>query len=184
MESEKILQEAVNSIRAAGVVAYPTEGVYGLGCDPHIEAALQRIIDIKGRDSHKGFIVVASTQEQLSEFIAPVQDDWQIQFDHVWPGPVTFVVPAAEDINVLLSGYRETIAVRVSDHPVVRRLCELYGGALVSTSANRSGNQAYRTADDVRAEFGEAIDIVVDDQLGDLVTSTKIIDVRTGMRLR
>lgn len=184
MESQSTLQQAIGAVRAGGVIAYPTEGVYGLGCDPHNEAALQRIIDIKGRDSHKGFIVVASTQEQLSEFIAPVETDWQRQFDEVWPGPVTFVVPAAEGIDALLSGYRDTIAVRVSKHPVVRQLCELCEGALVSTSANRSGNKAFLNAADVRAEFGDAIDVVIDDELGGLAESTIIVDVRSGVRLR
>ena len=184
MENHSILQKAISVVRAGGVIAYPTEGVYGLGCDPHNEAALQRIIDIKGRDSHKGFIVVASTQHQLSEFIAPVPANWQMQFDKVWPGPVTFIVPAAEGICELLSGYRNTVAVRVSNHPVVRQLCELLGGPLVSTSANRSGCEAFRNAADVRAEFGDAIDVVIDDELGGLATSTRIIDVRTGGRLR
>lgn len=184
LESESTLQKAVDALRTGGVVAYPTEGVYGLGCDPHNNDALQRILALKGRDSHKGFILVASTQKQLDEFIAPVEANWQQQFDLAWPGPVTFIVPATENISTLLSGYRDTIAVRVSNHPVVRQLCEHSNCALVSTSANRSGSQALCCAANVRAEFGDAIDVVIDDELGGLATSTRIIDVRTGVRLR
>jgi len=184
VEHETLHQNAVNAVRAGGVIAYPTEGVYGLGCDPHNETALQRIIDIKGRDSHKGFILVASTQAQLQNYIAPVQTDWQIQFDTFWPGPVTFIVPAAAGIGALLSGYRNTIAVRVSDHPVVRQLCDQFNDALVSTSANRSGKDALRCAADVAEQFGDLIDVIIDGKLGELTSPTRIIDVRTGARLR
>lgn len=171
-------------MRAGGVIAYPTEGVYGLGCDPHNQAALQRIIDLKGRDSHKGFIIVASSQDQLARFMAPVQAAWQTQFDQAWPGPVTFIVPAIDGISGLLSGYRDSMAVRVSNHPIVRDLCTLYDGALVSTSANRSGREALRSAAEVQIEFGDGIDVVIDAPLGGLTTSTTIIDVKTGSRLR
>ncbi|MFK7854549.1 MAG: L-threonylcarbamoyladenylate synthase [Granulosicoccus sp.] len=178
------MQKAIDAVRTGGIIAYPTEGVYGLGCDPHNQVALQRIIDLKGRDSHKGFIIVASSQGQLAGFMAPVQDDWQTQFDQAWPGPVTFIVPAIEGISGLLSGYRDSMAVRVSNHPIVCGLCRLYGGALVSTSANRSGREALKSAEDVQIEFGGGIDVVVDGPLGGLTTSTTIIDVKTGARLR
>jgi len=127
---------------------------------------------------------VASSQDQLAGFLSPVQDDWQTQFDEAWPGPVTFIVPAIEGISGLLSGYRESMAVRVSNHPIVCSLCRLYDGALVSTSANRSGREALKSADEVQNEFDDGIDVVVDGPLGGLATSTTIVDVKTGARLR
>lgn len=176
--------DAIDVIRDGGVIAYPTEAVYGLGCDPRNEQALQRIIDIKGRDAHKGFILIASTQAQLAEYMAPVETAWQRQLDAHWPGPFTFIVPAADTISDLLSGYRNTLAVRVSAHPVVRKLCDSYGGALVSTSANRSGMLPLTKQEQIAEEFGDSIDVIVDGALGDLATPTRIIDVRDGSIIR
>jgi L-threonylcarbamoyladenylate synthase len=175
---------AVDTLHTGGVIAYPTEAVYGLGCDPHNEAALQRLIDIKGRDARKGFILIASNQDQLTPFLAPVEPAWQIQFDKVWPGPVTFVVPAAPGISDLLSGFRKTLAVRVSDHPVVRRLCDRFGAAIVSTSANRSGQMPCRTDSAVNDVLGSSVDVIVRAAVGTLTSPTRIVDVRTGKELR
>lgn len=178
------LDAAVAAVRNGRVIAYPTESVYGLGCDPSNAAALQRLIDIKGRAAHKGFIVVASQQQQLSEFLADIGLDWQKQFNAHWPGPVTFVVPAAQDINALLSGGRKTLAVRVSAHPVVQSLCTALGGPLVSTSANISGQAPLCSRNAVQQHFGSIVDTIVDGLVGELTTPTPIIDVRSGLQLR
>lgn len=179
------LDSAVDTLRQGGVIAYPTEAVFGLGCNPYDEAALQRIIDIKGRDAHKGFILIASAQSQLSPFIAPVTPEQQIKLDKYWPGPVTFVIPADTSVrNTLLAGYRDTVAVRVSDHPVVISLCEKYGGAIVSTSANRSGEPALRAAADVSCAMGSKVDAVLDSRVGELDSPTVIFDLVTGRQLR
>ncbi|ASJ71459.1 L-threonylcarbamoyladenylate synthase [Granulosicoccus antarcticus] len=178
------LSKAVSALRSGGVIAYPTEAVFGLGCDPHDEAALARIIDIKSRDAHKGFILIAATQAQLSPFLAPIEPSWQTQFDAAWPGPVTFVVPARQGISELLSGSRDTLAVRVSNHPLVQRLCEDFGGAIVSTSANRSGQEPCRDTATATTLFGPQLDAIVQGQIGTLSAPTRIIDVRTGAQLR
>lgn len=179
------IEKAVAALRAGRVIAYPTEAVFGLGCDPENESALQNVIDVKGRDSHKGFILIASSQDQLREFIAPVSVAQQEILDAHWPGPVTFVVPAnTRTSNTLLSGYRDTLAVRVSTHPVVIQLCEQFGSAIVSTSANLSGQEASRSAQEVRTTFGNKLDVVIDAEVGTLNEPTKIIDLRSGERLR
>lgn len=179
------IRQAVEALRAGRAIAYPTEAVFGLGCDPDNENALQHVIDAKGRDSHKGFILIASSQHQLREFIAPVSARQQETLDAHWPGPVTFVVPASvRNSNTLLSGYRDTLAVRVSTHPVVIQLCEQFGSAVVSTSANLSGRAALRSANEVRATFGNKLDVVIDDNVGTLDEPTKIIDLSSGERLR
>lgn len=177
--------QAVDVLRHGGVIAYPTEAVFGLGCNPHDEKALQRIIDIKGRAAHKGFILIASSQAQLTEFIKPVSATQQAQLDEHWPGPVTFVVPVnTEWSNTMLTGYRETLAVRVSNHPDVVTLCEHYGGAIVSTSANRSGSEALRSYTAVTEELGSQLDCVVEGAVGELVKPTRIFDLASGERLR
>jgi L-threonylcarbamoyladenylate synthase len=175
---------AVMALRLGGVIAYPTEAVFGLGCDPRNEHALQRILDIKGRDVHKGFILIASTQHQLTPFLARIEPAWQAQFDSVWPGPVTFVVPSARGVSNLLSGFRDTLAVRVSDHPVVRLLCEQFGGAIVSTSANRSGFEPCRTQAAVRALFAPDVNGIVTGSVGGHASPSKIFDVRTQAQIR
>ncbi len=179
------LQVAVDALVDGGVIAYPTEAVFGLGCDPDNEQALQRIIDIKGRDAHKGFILIASNQMQLLPYIAPVTDKQQTQLDEHWPGPVTFVVPAANTVcNTLLTGFRSSLAVRVSSHPVVVELCTLYGGAIVSTSANRSGDESLRTSAQVLDSMGNEIDVVVNSLVGNLALPTRIFDLLSGNQLR
>ena len=179
------MQSAVDALRHGGVIAYPTEAVYGLGCTPSDNAALQRIIDIKGRDAHKGFILIASAQSQLSEFLAPISAEQQLKLDEHWPGPVTFVIPASNKIkNTLVAGYRDSLAVRVSNHPVVVELCNLYGGAIVSTSANRSGEPALRSAADVLCSMGADLDTVIDAPVGELDSPTRIFELVTGKQLR
>ncbi len=179
------IERAVVALKAGRVIAYPTEAVFGLGCDPDNESALQSVIDVKGRDSHKGLILIASSQHQLREFIAPVSAVQQETLDAHWPGPVTFVVPAnTRNSNSLLSGYRDTLAVRVSTHPVVIQLCDQFGSAIVSTSANLSGQEALRSAQEVRTAFGNKLDVVIDANVGTLNEPTKIIDLRSSERLR
>ena len=179
------LAQAVDALHEGGVIAYPTEAVFGLGCNPHNEKAVQRILDIKGRKAHKGFILIASSQSQVADFIKPVSPAQQAQLDEHWPGPVTFVVPAnSQFTNTLLSGYRETLAVRVSRHPLVVALCERYDGAIVSTSANISGDKALRNVAEVTQVLGEQLDCVVEGAVGELAEPTKIFDLATGARLR
>jgi len=179
------LQPAVEALQQGGVIAYPTEAVFGLGCDPHNELALQRIIDIKGRDAHKGFILIASNQLQLSKFLTPFSATQQLTLDEHWPGPVTFVIEASAPIrNSLLTGYRDTLAVRVSAHPVVVAICERYGGAIVSTSANRSGESSLRTSADVVSALGAEIDVVLDGPVGKLESPTRIFELVSGGQLR
>ncbi len=175
---------AVEALNKGGVIAYPTEAVYGLGCDPRNDKALQRILDIKHREAHKGFILIASHQDQLTSYLAPIQAEWQQKLDAAWPGPVTFVMPASDAVSSLLSGQRDTLAVRVSQHPLVVKLCDAYGGAIVSTSANRSGHPALQTGQDVQDEFGDLIDAIVDANVGTLASPTHIFDIRTGQQLR
>lgn len=179
------VQAAVDALRKDGVIAYPTEAVFGLGCNPLCESALQRIIDIKGRNAHKGFILIASQQSQIIDYLEPIAASQQRQLDKHWPGPVTFVMQANENIrNTLLTGFRDTLAVRVSDHPVVAALCDHYAGAIVSTSANRSGEPAYRLYSEVTNSMGGSLDAIVKAHVGGLASPTSIYDLASGKQLR
>lgn len=178
------VDDAANVVRSGGVVAYPTEAVFGLGCDPNQPNAVERIVQLKQRASNKGLILIASDQDQLSPWIVPLSPNEQARVDKHWPGPVTFVVRAASKTPALITGNRDTIAVRISTHPVVKALCRACGHPLVSTSANLSGQSDLLTSQAIGDAFGRRIDAIVAGTLGTLDSATPIFDVRNGEQIR
>lgn len=166
-----------------GVITYPTEAVFGLGCDPLNAQAVARILAIKQRDAGKGLILIAADITQLEPFML-LDDAMRAALLKTWPGPVTWVVPAAAGVPEYLSGGRDTLAVRVTAHPVARALCETTGLALVSTSANLSGHSPLRSPPTVRHLLGKKVDYVVPGTVGGLKNPTEIRDARTGRVLR
>ncbi len=175
---------AAELLRAGGVVAYPTEGVFGLGCDPFDGEAVQRILTIKSRSVTAGLIVIGDSMEQLSPLFAPLPDDVRQRIAATWPGPVTWIVPAAADVPDWVTGGRDSIAVRVPGHSLARDLCTAAGMPLVSTSANRSGRPALRTALLVRRHLGDDVDSVVAGETGLAAGPSEIRDALTGKILR
>ena len=178
------LRRAVETVRSGGVIAYPTEAVYGLGCDPLEQTAVQRIFELKVRDPGKGLILIASDIHQLMPFMAELPSDVLTKLKASWPGPVTWVVPAADSLPAWLSGGRDTLAVRVTAHPVASALCAASDMALVSTSANRSGRSPARTALAVRALFGGGVDEILPGAVGGQAKPTEIREALTGKVLR
>jgi L-threonylcarbamoyladenylate synthase len=176
--------EAARVVRAGGLVAYPTEAVYGLGCLPESSAAVARLLEIKGRSLTKGFIVIAATLEQLAPLAEIPGPPRREEIVASWPGPVTWTLPARADTPAWLTGGRSTIAVRVTAHPMARALCVRVGAALISTSANRSGRPPLRHALAVRRQFGRQIDFVVAGPVGPRARPTEIRDGLTGRILR
>ncbi len=177
------LAQCVAAVRSGGVIAYATEAVFGLGCDPRNESALARLIDIKHRDAGKGMILIAADLDQLRDFIAPLSatDEQALRAD--WPGPETWVLPAAAGLSPLLTGGRDSIAVRVTAHPQAAALCRACG-PLTSTSANPSGQPPLRCAAEVERLFGERLEAVLDGKVGGLQCPTRIRDLRSGRVLR
>jgi len=178
------IDEAARHIASGRVVAYPTEAVYGLGCDPDNAAAVQKVLDIKSRHPNKGFIIIAAAQSQLQRYMEMPTAAEQQTLNAAWPGPVTFVVRALQNLPAELNGGRDTMAVRVSSHPVVVALCTACTHALISTSANHSGNEPLRSADEVLAEFGDDIAGVVAGDLGALSSATPIHSLISGEQIR
>lgn len=178
------LRRAVDAVRRGGVIAYPTEAVFGLGCDPLEPDAVERILNIKRRDAAKGVILIASRLSQLQPFMAKLDPDVLMTLERSWPGPVTWVVPAADHVPTWLTGGRATLAVRVTAHPIAHALCEACGIALVSTSANLSGQPPARTALAVRTQLGDAVDCIVPGAVGGLSKPTEIREALTGKVLR
>lgn len=167
-----------------GIVAYPTEAVYGLGCDPANPGAVRRLLLLKNRPWQKGLILIAADLDDLAPWIEPPTPEIRKRVSATWPGPVTWLLPASADCPALVRGEHDTLAIRVTAHPVAAGLCRAWGGPLVSTSANHGGGEPARNAAAVRALFGDAVDLVVEGEVGDLRRPTPIRDARTGETVR
>lgn len=178
------IRRAVRVLRRGGVIAYPTEAVYGLGCDPLDAGAVQRILTLKQRPWQKGLILIASAQQQLTPFIQPLSTEIQAQLEQSWPGPVTWLLPARPEVPNWLRGTHDSIAVRVTDHPGSRALCEAFGGAIVSTSANPATLPPARNPLKVRRYFGNAPVMILHGPLGGRAQPSEIRDGRSGRLVR
>jgi L-threonylcarbamoyladenylate synthase len=166
-----------------GVIAYPTESCYGLGCDPRNARAVAKILRLKRRPKSKGLILIASEFAQLASFLAPVPAELQASFSDWWPGPNTLLLPVAPDCPRWLTGQHRKLAVRVTAHPEAARLCQALGMALVSTSANLSGRKMLRTASACKRAFGKRV-MVLPGRIGTRRRPSTIIDPESGGVLR
>lgn len=178
------LHRAIEALQRGGIIAYPTEAVFGLGCDPHNSAAVMRLLSLKQRPVEKGLILIASDIDQLRAYLAPVDASvWQRAMA-TWPGPVTWVFPARKTVPVALRGEHTTLAVRVTAHPLARMLCEAFDGALISSSANIAGQPPARNAAEVRAQFPKGIDYILDGEVNTQAKPSEIRDAQSGKILR
>ena len=177
------LRLAARALRDGAIVAYPTEAVFGLGCDPLNRAAVDRLLAIKQRPIHKGLILIASDPVQLAPFIETPGDTAQARLDASWPGPVTWLLPARPQTPRWLRGGHASIAVRVTAHPVAAALCRAFGGPIVSTSANLSRRPPARSALQVRLRC-PGTDLIVHGACGDADRPTTIRDALSGAVLR
>jgi len=178
------LRLAARTLRAGGLVAYPTEAVYGLGCDPFNERATLRLLAMKGRAMHKGLILIAASHDQLQPLLQPQAESTLAPVLASWPGPHTWILPASARVPVWLTGGSGGIAVRVTAHPLAARLCRAFGGPLVSTSANTSGRPPARTALQARRALGKRVDYFLPGATGGAARPSEIRDARDGRLLR
>lgn len=178
------LRQATHVIQLGGVIAYPTEAVFGLGCDPLNANAVLHLLALKHRPVAKGLVLIASDIEQLKPFMLPLKASQLHTLEASWPGPATWLVPANPNTPQWLKGNHDTIAVRVTAHPVAAALCRQLGHALVSTSANTSGTNPARTPLQVRRYFGQKLDKIIHGPVGSLTKPTTIRDLRSGRVVR
>jgi L-threonylcarbamoyladenylate synthase len=178
------MKPAIDSLKAGGIIAYPTEAVYGLGCDPLNETAVQRLLALKQRSWEKGLILIAADFAQLEPFLEPLTPKLEERVFAKWPGPVTWLLPAQTDVPYWLRGQSSKLAVRVTAHPEAVELCQQWGGALVSTSANLSGQAAAKTAIEVQQIFAKTIDYIVSGAVGERKRPSEIRDALTNTVLR
>jgi L-threonylcarbamoyladenylate synthase len=170
-------------LKRGGIIAYPTESCYGLGCDPRNPRALKRLIRLKGRSAAMGLLLISDHIKRLQAFMRPLSSADLARMQHSWPGPVTWVVPASSACLPLLTGGRPTIAVRVTAHPGAAQLCRSLGMALVSTSANKSGKKPAQTAAECRRIFGARVRVIAG-RVGQRRRPSTLIDLATGAILR
>jgi L-threonylcarbamoyladenylate synthase len=178
------LDIAADVIRKGGIVAYPTESVYGLGCDPRQLATIHRLLEIKQRAIEKGFILIAADVAQLQPYLGPVDAGVMQKVLATWPGPVTWLLPAADNVSPGVRGTHKAIAVRVTAHPIAAVLCRAADTALISTSANAEGHAPLCDAAAVAAMFGSAIDYVLAGDVGGATKPTEIRDALTDAIVR
>ncbi|PIZ04561.1 MAG: threonylcarbamoyl-AMP synthase [Gammaproteobacteria bacterium CG_4_10_14_0_8_um_filter_38_16] len=175
---------AVEQIKKGKVIAYPTEAVFGLGCDPDNIDAVSRILQIKHRALDKGFILVASDWDQIEPLVVSLQPELLTRVFATWPGPITWLFPASEKVPFWIRGNHHSVAVRITAHPVCKKLCEQFGGPLISTSCNKSGDPPARDIRSIKIMLSDTVDYVIDAQLGGRMKPTEIRDALTGEIIR
>jgi len=173
-------------LHSGGIIAYPTEAVWGLGCDPANEQAVMRLLALKQRPIEKGLILVADDFAQLDGWaqLETLPAECRQAVLDTWPGPQTWILPADERAPRWITGAHPGIAVRVSAHPVVRALCRVFASPLVSTSANLSGQPPPHQYQDIDSRLLAQVDVVIKGRTGDLPQPTPVCDAFTGRILR
>lgn len=184
MHSGAELNTVVNALRAGGVIACPTEAVWGLSCDPDNDEALAHLMRMKARDPAKGVILVAANIQQFQPWLNQLPVALHAPLAASWPGPNTWLVADNGRSHGLVRGAHQCVALRVTDHPLMKALCEAFGGPLVSTSANRAGEPAAMSAQEVATIFGDEVAAVAAGELGGNPRPSTIRDLRTGKVVR
>lgn len=177
------LREAVAVLRHGGIVAHATEGVWGLACDPLDEAAVAKVLDIKGRAVAKGLVLIGADPAAFAPELDQLPAARQRTVRASWPGAVTWVM-ASRRFPSWITGGRDSVAVRVPGHAQARALASTFGGPLVSTSANLAGAAPARTAAEVSAALRAGVDFILPGETGGRTGPSRIRDAATGAALR
>ena len=175
---------AIHAVQTGGVIAYPTEALYGLGCDPNDLAAVQRVLDLKQRPAHKGLILIAAHIAQVMPYLFPLTEAIKARIFAPTSHPTTWLLPVNPDVSPLIRGEHDTLAIRITQHPTCVALCEGLGHPLISTSANLSQHEPARSAAEVQQQFGTQLTYILDAPLGNASAPSEIRDACTGAILR
>lgn len=176
------VDDALLSLSSGKIIAYPTEGVFGLGCDPHNDSAIKKLLALKKREHSKGLIVLINQFSQLNNLVSK---DFAIPFEtlnNYWPGHFTFLFPKNPKLSPLLTGVTPKIAIRLTNHPIASALCN--NGPIVSTSANLTGMPALMSPEAVASAFGDMSLCIVKGSVGGLCKPSQIIDLISGDVIR
>lgn len=178
------ITQAASILKNGGIIAYPTEAVYGLGCDPFNQTAVERLLNIKQREISKGLILIAASWEQVADLVKPIPDVRLAMVQATWPGPMTWLFPKSHLAPAWITGDHDTIAIRITAHLIAKNLCASFGSPIVSTSANIAQQPAARDAEAVEKIFGQKIDMILSGEIGRLKNPTEIRDVFTNNIIR
>ena len=178
------VEQAAQCLHDGKIIAYPTEAVFGLGCDPCNETAVRQLLALKGRPATAGLILIADRVERFDPYIKPVSETLRQRAASRWPGPVSWLFPRADSVPDWLAGNHGAIALRLSAHPVCRDLCAAFEGAIVSTSANPSSCEPARSAEQVEKYFGSLLGGIVEGALGTDEKPSEIRDLVNGAVVR
>ncbi len=183
-QQDSAVQRAALCLQQGGVIAYPTEAVWGVGCDPRNGQALNRLLDLKARDPNKGVILIAANIGQVQPLMAELSSEQKASLADTWPGPNTWLVPPSDQVHDLVKGQHPLVAVRVTDHPLVQALCLAFGGPIVSTSANPAGEAPALTEEQIDNYFSDQLDCILSGDLGGSSQPSTIRNLLTGETLR
>ena len=189
LRSSSDLIAAAASLNHSGVIAYPSETVYGLGCLPNNTDAIKRLLAIKKRPVEKGLILIGANQQQLSPYIADLDDQlWQkitqSRNDNAAHRTTTWIVPAAKSVNRWIRGNRDTLAVRITQHIDAHALCLACNSALISTSANESGWPPAQNHTDLSPALLSQLDYLLRGECGNDSVPSRIEDIISGKIIR
>jgi L-threonylcarbamoyladenylate synthase len=185
MKEQQLLSTLQLHFNNGLLIAYPTEAVFGLGCDPDNNDAIRNLLEVKNRPMEKGLILVASTYSQLLPYVkdSAIPMDKRTEIFSSWPGPITWLLPKSPSLSDLITGGSDLVAVRVSNHPVVRAICNELDKPIISTSANLAGHQPAKTAVQVKRQFAESV-LLIEGEVGVSSNPSSIKNSLTGEILR
>jgi L-threonylcarbamoyladenylate synthase len=175
-----LVERAVAVLHEGGVVAFPTETVYGLGADAENEKAVRRVFEIKGRPIGHPVIVHLADASQIDLWGRDVPDAAYLLAERFWPGPLTLVLPRTARARDLVTGSQDTVALRAPSHPLAHEILRAFGGGVVAPSANRFGSVSATRAEHVIADLGDAVDLIVDGGPATIGIESTIVDLAHG----
>ena len=179
------IQLACQELKQGNIIAYPTEAVWGLGCDPYNETAVNKILRVKGRSINKGLILIGGSVDQFEPLLSGLDIEHRDTLDASWPGHVTWLVPDPNHlIPQWIKGSHQSVAIRVTAHPVAQKLCSTFAGPLVSTSANVAGEVEIRSRIILEDKFSDHIACIVDGEIGQAVKPSEMRELFSGNVIR
>lgn len=183
MGDSQEIEKAVGILRAGGVVAMPTETVYGLAGDASNPNAIKKIFSVKGRPIDHPLIVHIGDLSLLSQWASEVPEEALKLANAFWPGPMTLILKKAPSVNTLVTGGQETIGLRMPNHPVAIQLLKTFGKGLAAPSANRFGRISPTSSEDVKEELGDRVDLILEGGVCEVGVESTIVDM-TGAKPR
>ena len=180
LQDSRALEQAISSLQHGGVIAFPTDTVYGIGASLDHPEALRRIYDLKGRSPDKPLPILIARVEMLDQLSPDVDERLADLAEQFWPGALTIVVPAADHLPAEVKAPDNTIGVRLPNHSIPLSIAERAGGAIATTSANLSGQDSAHAASEIRDAFGSTIDIILDGGFSPQANSSTVIRVVDG----